>query len=86
LSEILKHALTRTEERKRDKERIAELEAAIRKETADHKPSVATGLPCKCFLCQVLLAKSQRFTEAERRAAVARVDRGEDIDWSPEPS
>ncbi len=24
---------------------------AIEKETADHKPSVATGLPCKCFLC-----------------------------------
>ena len=27
---------------------------------------------------------SSRYTEAERRAAVARVDRGKDIDWSPE--
>ena len=35
-------------------------------------------------------AKGQRnpkksYTEAERRAAVARVDRGEDIDWNPVP-
>ena len=31
--------------------RIRELVGAIRRETADHKPSVATGLPCKCFIC-----------------------------------
>ena len=34
--------------------RIRELVGAIRRETADHKPSVATGLPCKCFLCAAL--------------------------------
>jgi len=25
---------------------------ALVRETVDHKPSVATGLPCKCFLCE----------------------------------
>jgi hypothetical protein len=34
--------------------RVLVLQDAIRKETADHKPSVATGLPCKCFLCKAL--------------------------------
>ncbi len=28
-------------------------------------------------------SKKPGFTEAERQAAVARVDRGEDIDWTP---
>ena len=37
------------------RKRVTVLEAAIRKETADHKPSVATGLPCKCFLCKALV-------------------------------
>lgn len=32
----------------------ARLKEALAKETADHKPSVATGLPCKCFLCKAL--------------------------------
>jgi hypothetical protein len=34
--------------------RTRALVAAIQKETADHKPSLATGLPCKCFLCKAL--------------------------------
>ena len=34
----------------------APLADAIAKETADHHPSVATGLPCKCFLCVALRA------------------------------
>ena len=34
--------------------RTLALVAAIQKETDDHKPSVATGLPCKCFLCKAL--------------------------------
>ena len=33
---------------------LAKVREAVARETADHKPSVATGLPCKCFLCAAL--------------------------------
>jgi hypothetical protein len=49
-----------------------------------HLGSVAYRCPLCHWDFRSIQSKKPGYTEAERMAAVARVDRGEDIDWSPE--
>lgn len=45
---------------------LAVVREALSKETADHKPSVATGLPCKCFLCVALKDSQESGDDAQK--------------------